>query len=185
MQAGSVTFPTTSTATSDSYAPVTYLGRVGGMGETLGRLFHVFGQAYGVFLTITTSAYLAIWAVVRLAAALIASLANKSNARLHDYGYEHSTTATTTGQNSDALNVLRLLYFEVVLHYVIFYIIMCAADGAIIRAVAELYVGKSPHALTAIGKGFLKVGPLLGVTFLLGLLGACVIFPVFSLLGKI
>jgi hypothetical protein len=186
MQAGSVTFPATSSGSSGSYAPVTYLGRVGGMAETLGRLFHVFGQAYGVFLTITTSAYLAIWAVtwvlVGLAAALIASLANKSNAGEDDYGYEHSTTATTTGQNSDALNVLGLLGFEVVLGFVIFYIIMCAADGAIIRAVTELYVGKSPHALTAIAAGFRKLGPLLGVTFLLG---ACVIFPVLFLLVKI
>jgi hypothetical protein len=177
-----MTFATTSTAAGGgNNSSVTYLGRLGSVETTLGRLFRVFGQASCVFLTITTSAYMFIWAVtwvlVGLATALVDSLFT-SNSGEDNYGYDDGGGGNENSQDSSAhtLSVLELLLFEVGIAWVIFYVVMCAADGAIIRAVAELYVGKSPNAVTAVAKGFNRVGPLLGVTFLLGV---CVYFPIF------
>ena len=50
----------------------------------------------------------------------------------------------------------------------IYFSIMCIADGAIIRAVNEMYVGHSPTVFSTLQWGFFKLGPLFCISILVG-----------------
>jgi hypothetical protein len=50
----------------------------------------------------------------------------------------------------------------------IYYAIMCVADGAIIRAVAEMYVGQVPTVLSTLQNGLTKLGPLFCTAVVIG-----------------
>jgi len=62
---------------------------------------------------------------------------------------------------------------------IIFFVVMCLNDGAIIQAVAEMYVGCTPTAVASIGTAAYKLVPLVGSSLLVGLI---LFIPLFILM---
>jgi hypothetical protein len=151
-----------------------YLGRLA-LEETFGRLCRIFGQRWGVFICITVIAYLMIAAVTMVSFAVIMALANTSS---NDYAY--GSTYSYAGLSPKMLVVMAV-------DLAIYYAIMCVADGAIIRAVAEMYVGQVPTVFSTLQNGLTKLGPLFCTAVVIGaavgipaIAIACVIILVFG-----
>lgn len=156
--------------------------------ENLRRIWQIFQQATGVFCSISGSAYLVIavvsWILNGLANALVATLsimqqqqddASAAAAYGNSTDTNNNHAATSAAQEASMVNsVLGLIVFEVVVEYAIFYAIMCLADGAVIRAVAELYVGRTPDLQAVVQCSVRKLAPLVAVTFVLA---ACSLVP--------
>jgi len=122
--------------------------------ETFGRLCSIFQKKWSFFLGITAIAYLVIEAVT--VASLTAFLPVIVN-YLSNQSYNNDSTQY----------FIRYIILQI-LDSAIYFGIMCIGDGAIIRAVAEMYVGRFPAVLSTLQWGFFKSGPLFGVSVLVG-----------------
>lgn len=123
--------------------------------ETFGRLFHIFRKKWAVFLSITAIAYFVIEGVTIASWALLVPLIAKIQSNQNN--------------NADDPSVYYVHFLVIVLlDSAIFYGIMCIADGAIIRAVAEMYCGQVPTVFSTLQRGLFKLGPLFCTAFLVG-----------------
>ena len=139
--------------TPPSSTSIDYFQRLG-LEETFSRLFHVFGQRWGVFLSISVLAYLLIWAVSMMTIFLFVPLL--ANAK--------------DNEADDAYGMLPIHYMIVLLiDTAVYYAIMCIADGAIIRSVAEMYIHRVPNVHDTLQYGLQKLGPLFCTAMLIGL----------------
>lgn len=137
--------------------------------DTFSRLVHIFAQRWAVFLTVTVLAYILIAVVTSVTMMfLIPALASSS---IYD---ENGTMNLTLFYSHLALISL--------LETGIYYAFMCVADGAIIRAVAEIYVNQVPTVFDTLQQGVYKFGPLLCTAALLGIV---IGVPAFSTIALI
>lgn len=109
--------------------------------ETIRRVGLVFSRKYAVFLSITILAYLLYFAASVLMIFFMASFVN--------YG--------TGNGYSDPHTVLAALIDNFT-----YLVVMSLADGAIIRSVAEMYVGQVPTVDGTLQHGLSKFLPLIG-----------------------
>lgn len=125
--------------------------------DTFNRLCHIFGKRWAVFLSITVLAYLIIglvtWGAMML---VLPSLSRQA------YAY-----ANENGEMDMTLYFSQVLLLTLV-DSAIYYAIMCVADGAIIRAVAEIYVGQVPTVHNTLAQGAVKIGHLFCTALLIG-----------------
>ena len=141
---------------------VNYFQRLG-LEETFTRLFHVFGERWGVFLSITILAYIVIWAFTLASMSFLVPLFISSN---NDNGGNYAMLY---------VNVFSVMLFD----SAIYYAIMCIADGAIIRAVAEIYVDRTPNVHDTLQQGLQKLGPLFCTALIIGIaLGIPIVYLV-------
>ena len=125
---------------------------------TFSRVGHIFSRKWAVFLSITILAYLLFFAASIMTIFIMASFIDYQNGN----GY------------SDPHTVIAAL-----LDNAIYYAVMCIADGAIIRAVAEMYVGQVPTVDATLQHGLWKLYPLFCNAVLIG---AAVGFPAILIL---
>lgn len=140
-----------------------------GLEETFSRLIHVFRQRWAVFTSITVLAYIVIALVTFLS--MMVLIPFLSSRDIYDeYG---------------SMN-LTLYYVHVALialvQSAIFYAIKSIADGAIIRAVAEIYTNQVPTVHNSLQEGVRKLGPLFCTAVLLG---AVIGIPALLMIGLI
>lgn len=148
-----------STSTMTTPTTIDYFKRLS-LEETFSRLFHVFAQRWGVFLSISMLAYLVIWVVIFCSILLVMPFA--ASAYDNNNGDDGSSSSGT----------FPVQYFIVLLiDSVIYYAIMCVADGAIIRAVAEIYVqrDRATNVHDTLKQGLSKFGPLFCTAILIGM----------------
>jgi hypothetical protein len=126
--------------------------------ETFRRVYLVFSRKWAVFSSIMIMAYLLFFAVSIVIVFMLAPYIDYGNGQ----GY------------SDAHVVVGTL-----IDLAIYYAIICIADGAIIRAVAELYVGQVPTVDSTLQHGLGKMYQLFGNAVVIG---AGVGVPAFILL---
>ena len=115
--------------------------------DTFRRVGLVFSRKWAVFLTITILAYLLFFAASVMTIVIMASFIDYQNG--NGYSDPHTVIAT-------------------LLDNAVYYVVMCVADGAIIRAVAEMYVGQVPTVDLTLQHGLSKVLPLIGNAALIG-----------------
>lgn len=116
--------------------------------ETFSRTGNIFVRKWAVFLSITVMAYLVYFAASIVTIFMLAPLINYSNG--NGYSDPHTVVA-------------------VLIDSAVFYAIMCIADGAIIRAVTEMYVGQVPTVEGTLQHGLAKLYPLFGNAVVIGL----------------
>jgi hypothetical protein len=109
--------------------------------ETLRRVGLVFSRKYAVWLSITVLAYLLFFAASVLAIFMLAPFVDYAN------GNGMSDPHTVVAHMID-----NAIYFAV----------MCIADGAIVRSVAEMYVGQVPTVDGTLQHGLSKAFSLIG-----------------------
>lgn len=143
-----------------------------GLEETFSRLFVVFRQRWAVFLSITVLAYLVIWAVTLASVSILVPLVAAAN------------NNDNNNDNGDTDYTIFHVHFLIIMliDCAVYYAIMCVADGAIIRAVAEIYVQRVPTVYDTLRQGVVKLGPLFCTAVLIGL---AVGIPVVALIAGI
>jgi hypothetical protein len=132
----------------------------------------VFSQRWAVFLTITVLAYIVIAVVTGVTMMLLIPVLSTSS--MYD---ENGTMNLTLFYSHVALITL--------LETGIYYAFMCIADGAIIRAVAEIYTNQVPTVFNALERGASKFGPLLCTATLLGLVIGVPAFATIALITAV
>lgn len=148
-----------STLTPTTAASIDYFQHLG-VEETITRLFHIFGRRWGVFLAITAIAYLLITAISIVSMVVILPLVIQSSQK---------TSADWYNSNYDDRSTFYIhwIMFSLV-NSAIYYAVMCIADGALIRAVAEIYLDHVPTVYDTLLNGLHKLGPLFCTAFLIG-----------------
>jgi hypothetical protein len=126
--------------------------------ETFKRVYLVFSRKWAVFSSIMVMAYLLFFAVSIVVVFMLAPYIDYGN------GQGYSNTHVVIGT---------------LLDLGIYYAIICIADGAIIRAVAEMYVGQVPTVDSTLQHGLGKMYQLFGNAVVIG---AGVGVPAFILL---
>ena len=139
---------------------IDYLQHPLGVEETITRLFHIFGRRWGVFLAITDIAYLLITVISIISMVVILPLIVQSSQKT-----SHDWYNSSYGDRSSFY--VQWIMFTLI-NSAIYYAVMCVADGALIRAVAEIYVNRTPTVYDTLQHGLYKLGPLFGTAFLLG-----------------
>lgn len=107
--------------------------------ETFSRTSHIFTRKWAVFLAITVMAYVTYFAASIVTIFVLAPMIDYNN------GNGYSDPHTVAAMLIDAA---------------VFYAVMCIADGAIIRAVTEMYVGQVPTVDGTLQHGLSKLYPL-------------------------
>lgn len=115
--------------------------------DTFSRVGHVFSRKWAVFLSITVLAYLLFFAASVMAIFFMASFINYQNGN----GY------------TDPHTIIAALVDNAV-----YYAVICVADGAIIRAVTEMYVGQVPTVDSTLQHGLSKIYQLFCNAVLIG-----------------
>lgn len=121
--------------------------------DTFTRVGHIFASKWSVFLCISVLAYFLYFAASVMTVFILASFID----------YSHQSDL------SDPSHVVATL-----VNNAVYYAVMCLADGAIIRAVAEMYVGQVPTVDSTLQYGMAKLYPLFANAVLIG---AAVGFP--------
>lgn len=72
-----------------------------------------------------------------------------------------------------------------VIHTVVYYTVIAISDGALIRAVTEIYANQTPQLTNTLRAGLARLGPLIGAPLLVGIPIALVSLVVFTVAGSV